>query len=179
MSRPIFRNRENQRIEHQGREVWLARSVAVVASVIATSGGRRYVAVLERGPALPDEVGKLALPGGYLDWDETTFDAARREVFEEVGLDVEPWTTSRRPWRIHDEPLGKQNVTLHYYFSRDVEALPVLTHEHAGPQEITRSLWLPLEDALKLEMAFGHQHVLAALLAQCPSPLPVADGTEG
>ena len=106
MARPDFRNRENQRIEHQGRETWLARSVAVVSSVVATVGGKRHVAMLARGPALPDEVGKLALPGGYLDWDETTFDAARREAFEEVGLDVAEWVTARAPWRIHDEPIG-------------------------------------------------------------------------
>ncbi|HEY3446006.1 MAG TPA: NUDIX hydrolase [Myxococcales bacterium] len=169
MARPIFGNRENQRIEHQGREIWLARSVAVVASVVATVGGRRHVALLERGPALPDEVGKLALPGGYLDWNETTFDAARREVFEEVGLDVAEWVTTRAPWRIHDAPIGKQNVTMHHYFARELEALPALTHEHAGPGEITRTLWMPYEDAMALEMAFGHQHVLAALLERLGS----------
>lgn len=164
MAPPTFRNRVNQRIEHLGREIWLARSVAVVSSVVATVGVRRHVALLERGPALPDEVGKLALPGGYLDWDETAFDAARREVFEEVGLDVAGWAESREPWRIHDAPVGKQNVTLHYYFAKSLEALPPLTHAHADPGEIARTLWLPLEDALRLELAFGHQHVLAALL---------------
>ena len=30
--------------------------LAVVSSVVATVGGRRHVALLERGPALPDEV---------------------------------------------------------------------------------------------------------------------------
>jgi len=164
MANPIFRNRENHHFVVDGQEIWNSRSVAVVASVIARMAGRRYAALLERGPALPDEVGKLALPGGYLDWDETLLDAARREVWEEVGLDVADWAPARTPWRIHDEPLRRQNVTMHFYFTREVEALPALTHEHAAPEEITRTLWMPVEEAMELSLAFGHQLVLKALL---------------
>ena len=33
-------------------------------------------------------IGKLALPGGYVDEMETFENAARRELFEETGLDL-------------------------------------------------------------------------------------------
>jgi len=167
MGRPVFSSRGNECVKlSDGREVWLSRSVAVVSTVVVRLGGQDHVALIERGPALPDEVGKLALPGGYLDWDETLYDGARREVFEETGLDVADWEGARLPWRIHDEPLRKQNITMHFSFRRTAEALPSLgegLEEHPGePLEITRRLWLPIEEAMERELAFGHQHVLRA-----------------
>jgi len=160
---PAFHHRENEchRLP-DGRELWASRSVAVVSTVIARVGGIEHVALIERGPALPDEVGKIGLPGGYLDWDETIFDAARREIFEETGLDVASWEHSGDPWHIHDEPTGKQNVVFHYFFLREMDALPPLYGAHAEPGEIARAFWMPLEPAMELELAFGHQHVLRA-----------------
>jgi 8-oxo-dGTP pyrophosphatase MutT (NUDIX family) len=166
---PVFHHRENQCLKlPDGRELWLARSMAVVSTVVARVGKVDHVALLERGAALPDEVGKLCLPGGYLDWDETVFDAARREVFEETGLDVSDWKHATEPWRIHDVPIGRQNVALHFYFVRAADALPPLSADHAEPQEIARQVWLPLEHAAQLELAFGHQHVLRAFRARFP-----------
>lgn len=164
MSLPRFHNRPNQRLEIDGREIWHARAVAVVASVVATVHGQRHVALIERGPALPDEVGKLALPSGYLDWDETLFDAARREAYEEIGLDLAEWSASREPWRIHDAPQQRQNVSVHFYFARELTALPLLTNSHADTGEISQTLWLPIEDAIAGDLAFGHALVLSALL---------------
>lgn len=40
--------------------------------------------------ALPPGLGKLALPGGFVDWGESWQGAAVREVFEETGLSLEP-----------------------------------------------------------------------------------------
>ncbi len=38
--------------------------------------------------AMSPERGKWALPGGYVDFGENPYQAARREVYEETGLDV-------------------------------------------------------------------------------------------
>ncbi|AWM36114.1 NADH pyrophosphatase [Gemmata obscuriglobus] len=39
---------------------------------------------------IPPGVGRLALPGGYIDFAETWQQAAARELFEETGLRVDP-----------------------------------------------------------------------------------------
>ncbi|HET9221798.1 MAG TPA: NUDIX domain-containing protein, partial [Roseiflexaceae bacterium] len=40
--------------------------------------------------AIPPHVGKLALPGGYVNLDETWQEAGAREVLEETGVVIDP-----------------------------------------------------------------------------------------
>lgn len=40
--------------------------------------------------AIPPAVGKLALPGGFVNWGETWQQAGAREVREELGMQVDP-----------------------------------------------------------------------------------------
>ena len=48
--------------------------------------GERVLLVKRGGPTLP---GKWSIPGGMVELGETTAEAARREVAEECGLDIE------------------------------------------------------------------------------------------
>lgn len=56
----------------------------IAADVVAIDGGRALL-IRRRWP--PDE-GMWAVPGGYVECDETVEDAARREFNEETGLTV-------------------------------------------------------------------------------------------
>lgn len=40
--------------------------------------------------AIPPAAGKLALPGGFVNWGETWREAGAREVLEETGLSISP-----------------------------------------------------------------------------------------
>ena len=40
--------------------------------------------------AIPPAVGKLALPGGFVNWGETWQEAGAREVLEETGITISP-----------------------------------------------------------------------------------------
>ncbi|HUS13581.1 MAG TPA: NUDIX domain-containing protein [Chloroflexia bacterium] len=42
--------------------------------------------------AIAPHIGGLALPGGYIGWDETWQEAGAREVWEETGLRLDPGT---------------------------------------------------------------------------------------
>ncbi len=64
---------------------------AAVAIVVADDGtGEAAYAFIRRGLTLRSNPGQYALPGGRLDPGETATDAARRELHEELGIDLGP-----------------------------------------------------------------------------------------
>ncbi|HET9689543.1 MAG TPA: CoA pyrophosphatase [Acidimicrobiales bacterium] len=63
--------------------------LALDGSVAGTAGGAA-VLLTRRGSALRAHAGQWALPGGRLEAGEEPVDAARRELHEELGLDLGP-----------------------------------------------------------------------------------------
>jgi 8-oxo-dGTP pyrophosphatase MutT (NUDIX family) len=66
------------------------RSAAVVIAVMNDGAGGQAVPLTMRPSKMRAHPGQFALPGGGVDPGETGEDAARRELHEELGLDVEP-----------------------------------------------------------------------------------------
>ena len=97
--------------------------------------------------------GMWALPGGFVDMDEDLPDAARRELMEETGLEVdtlEQFRTFGKPGR---DPRGRQ-ITVAY--------IALVSREIPSPRagdDAAEARWFPL-DALP-ELAFDHAEVLA------------------
>ena len=71
--------------------------------------GSVCVAVLRDGQVLlarrgvEPRKGKYVLPGGFVDFDETPYEAARREMREETGLDCPSWSC----WRCTRSTTGR------------------------------------------------------------------------
>lgn len=159
-----FRNRKNQVIHlEDGRELWLSRSVAVTVTVLAEFQGMPYVLINQRGPGLPDAVGLWNMPCGYLDYDESTGEAALREVWEECGVNLSALREGALadyldlPWDINSRPdPGKQNVTIHHALVTRVAALPAVSDAHNEPFETTAIAWTPLPELQNFEFAFNH-----------------------
>ena len=63
--------------------------VSVVLVPVARDGSAHLGLLAVRRGVSP-EAGKLALPGGFINFGETWQEAGAREVFEEAGLVVEP-----------------------------------------------------------------------------------------
>ncbi len=57
----------------------------VGAGVLVEENGK----ILLAKRAVPPERGKWGLPAGFMEWDETPEETAKRECFEETGLEVE------------------------------------------------------------------------------------------
>ena len=147
-----------------GRKFFISRSVAVIPQVYCwIKGEKLYILVNERGPDCPDHVGEWALPCGYLDWDESGGEAAR-EIFEECDFDIASppagltrWF-SLDLWDVITEPKedGRQNILLHYTTSFVAQELPIITKVPDG--ETSQVRWMPVEEALQIQFAFGHQY---------------------
>jgi ADP-ribose pyrophosphatase YjhB (NUDIX family) len=96
--------------------------------------------------------GYWALPGGYLNWDETIEEAAIREATEETGMQVKInkfFNVYSRPDRDGDV----QNVALVY-------VLEVLDYTfHPQQEEVSDIRWFSL-DSLPGKIAFDHKEII-------------------
>lgn len=132
---PKFKNRPNPHIVNKvyednkvvrEEEIWISRASAIVGLVLALGhedGGR--ILVVKRSHHM-DEPNKMALPSGYLDWDECGFDAITREIWEETSLYLPDYVEYRKlhntqPFYVQTEPDKdlRQNVSLSYLMVYD------------------------------------------------------------
>jgi len=123
---PEFFNRENECVKTEdGRTIWLSRSCAVAITTIWSWDKRienPQVLLVKRAENVDNEPGRWCLPCGYLDYNETLYEAAIRELYEETGvylplISPHPATGDKQPWMIHsgtDDSLS--NVTSHFGF---------------------------------------------------------------
>ncbi|MGC1307231.1 MAG: NUDIX hydrolase [Phormidesmis sp.] len=172
-----FKSTPNQCVQIDGKEIWLSRSVTVLPVLFFVSKGVQYVPLGLRGKDLPDGVGLWGLPGGYLDYDETTTQAVYREIWEELGLDIPQLVQDFRfegnldhPFEVYSTPLRRQNVTLKYalMFHLDEAELPVLNPQ-VSAGEVVEAKWFEVEKALTMPLAFNHHEVMKDCLDRCYS----------
>jgi 8-oxo-dGTP diphosphatase len=157
-------------------------SVTVDLVILTVRSGTLHVLLVERGK--PPFLGEAALPGGYVRDGEGLDDAAKRELFEETGVDVghlhlEQLRTYGTPDR---DPRGRV-VTVAYLALGPDLPLPVAGTDAAAAR------WLPVDDAVAADLAFDHGVILAdgverarakleyttVASAFCPEPFTVAD----
>jgi ADP-ribose pyrophosphatase YjhB (NUDIX family) len=76
--------------------------VSVVLLPVEQGDGSLGLLAVRR--AIPPRVGELALPGGYINFNESWQEAGSREVFEETGIFVDP--AEIREYRVCSAPDG-------------------------------------------------------------------------
>ena len=109
------------------------------------------VLLVKRG--IEPSVGKWALPGGYLGWDETLAESVVREVKEECGIDatidflVGTYSSPKR------RDVVEQNVAVVYALTPHTDTIT--------PQqtEIEEVKWFDLEE-LPEDLAFDHKEMI-------------------
>lgn len=99
--------------------------------------------------------GFWALPGGYVEWDETVEDAVRREVKEETGLTVK----SLKLIGVYSEPKRHPRQCIDMAYAVEVEGL---TADKAGEVKVGDDAleykWEKVENIL--ELAFDHKQII-------------------
>lgn len=176
---PQFHNRPNPRIQTQdGRKLHHARANAVVAEICLYDIQQKTWSILlmQRGLQDAEFAGYWALPAGYLDWDETLYQAMQREVYEETGLwlpavlaHAPAVIADPKPWRINDAPTDqKQNLAFHYavLFAWSSADYPALSVQSEDPRETLNAKWVDLQQAAEMDLAFVHQKHIRQLLVQ-------------
>ena len=164
-----------------GKKYWISRAHAVVACIVGieiTKSGRNLYFLLERrGPGCPDNIGKLAFPCGYVNWDETRADAVVREAYEETGLVIKPEHVVE--WETIDDPKAdaRQNIVTRYIVPFPFEDLraemPELLNKFHNSEarggeamEVSELILLSEDEVFNLlesEFAFNHKEVIEDL----------------
>jgi bifunctional NMN adenylyltransferase/nudix hydrolase len=115
--------------------------------------------------------GLLALPGGFIDQRETTYQSALRELQEETGFKLLPSEMEHalQAMRVFDHPDRSQRgrvITHAFYFDFGERLLP----EIAGSDDAAEARWVPIADLPSLEEQFhdDHFHILDAFLGITP-----------
>lgn len=178
MTTPEFNNTPNEHLRMQyntqhgnvGLDYWISRAPAVVGIIFAfgVPEGNR-VLVIRRSKRMRVEPLKFGAPSGYLDWDESGFDAMTREVFEETSMylpDYDPFLVfdnDKQPFYVQTDPEKDklQNVSLSYVlaydFTNDPDFFPEEIEKHKN-SETDEVLWLRFSDFYNAyyDWAFNH-----------------------
>lgn len=123
---------------------WPSRSFRKKAGILVLLGvhpeGSISMILTERSPHLAIHAGQIAFPGGGCEGEETPFDAALRETFEEIHLP---------PQRVHIlGPLGRT------FSPFDIEVQPYvgytsLPYPFKPNEEVSRIVTVPIHALLK------------------------------
>lgn len=167
-------SRKNFKVTAQedGKEYWISRAHAVVGCIIDE---KNRILLERRGEGCPDHIGKLAYPCGYVDWGETRMNAIKREVFEELGLDltdkeVIEWCTIDDPKADARENIVTRYVIYYPNLEKELDKVKeyINNSESRGGEagEVSEILLLDPEEIFKLsnaEFAFSHRRLTLEL----------------
>lgn len=101
--------------------------------------------------------GKWALPGGFIELDESLEAACHRELEEETSLKVNKLTQFKAYGSVDRDPRGR-TISVIFYSFQDEEDVPVAGDDAANAQ------WFPLNQLP--ELAFDHQLIIDEFKAE-------------
>ena len=114
-----------------------ARTAAVGVVLVDDDLGQACFVLTRRTSSLRRHSGQWALPGGRIEADESPVDAARREILEEVGLDL---PSAALLGRLDDFLSRSEHLIAPFVFWADDSA-----RLKANPQEVAAVYRVPLE----------------------------------
>lgn len=140
------------------RETW-GEGPFVTTDCVVTQGG--HLLVIERNNKW--DQGLYALPGGFLDKDESLIDGAFRELHEETNIDVPDRVLKGCIKGVHtfDSPHRDSRariITTAYYIdlgtTKDID-LPKVK----GSDDAIRAMWVPISSLQEWQFYSDHMHI--------------------
>ena len=130
-------------------------SLTVDLAVFAEVGGKTLVLLIRRKH--DPFAGRWAIPGGFLEMDETAETAARRELKEETGVNHDGPVAFLGVWDAPGRDPRGRTISLAHVAS--VDGTPP---RPTGADDAEESAWVDVETATGL--AFDHDEILKAAL---------------
>ena len=124
-------------------------ALTVDAIVFVKQGGSALVLLIERGRE-PFK-NSWALPGGFIEMDETLEAACKRELLEETGLNVDQMTQFKTYDAINRDPRHRTISVVYFTELNEIQQVE-------GSDDANRAEWFPVSDLP--ELAFDHKQIL-------------------
>jgi 8-oxo-dGTP diphosphatase len=124
-------------------------ALTVDAIVFVKKGGSALVLLIERGRE-PFK-NSWALPGGFIEMDETLETACKRELLEETGLNVEQMTQFKTYDAIDRDPRHRTISVVYFTELNEIQQVE-------GSDDASRAEWFPVSDLP--ELAFDHKQII-------------------
>ena len=129
-------------------------ALTVDAIVFVKHGGSASVLLIERGR--DPFKNKWALPGGFIEMDETLETACKRELFEETGLKLEQMTQFKTYDAINRDP---RHRTISVVYFADVKQIQKVK----GGDDASSAEWFSVSELP--ELAFDHKQIIEDFFA--------------
>jgi ADP-ribose pyrophosphatase YjhB (NUDIX family) len=132
---------------------WIGSKPATGVILLRATGGKRQVLLTRRG--IEPYKGQWDLPGGFLGNGEAPEDGLRREVCEELGVEV----TNLRYFTTEIEQYNREDIAVQarfvmsLFFVCDVDPNAMFS----PADDVVEAAWFPLE-MLPAELAFECNH---------------------
>ena len=151
---------------------WFSRSMAVALFTFCKNKeGEWCVLASERGEEAADFQGYWNSVCGYLDYNETTKEAAARECYEECGVKIDPSTLQYVGYE-DSVSANHQNVTFRFckFFEDKTTDDFVFSKEHNEGKEVGKIKWLKIDEIGNYKWAFGHERRIREIFEEfCPN----------
>lgn len=150
-------------VQYENKTYWISRSVAVSNFIFNKIDDKWYILANKRGSGTPNYQGFWNVPCGYLDFDETTKEAACREVFEETGIVVNPSLINL--WSYDDDPKSSsQNITFNFFGFLYKNQEASISDRDGEINEVEQVKWIPIKDISNYKWAFNHDKIITEMI---------------
>lgn len=142
------------------KEVVVGKEVIGVGTGAVILNEQGEVLMSLRGPKAKSERGKWELPGGTVEFGETMAEALKREVEEELGIEI----VVGEFLNLTDQVLveEEQHWISATYICRIMKGQPTIIE----PEKCQELRWVALEDILKLDLTIATYKDILALIAR-------------
>lgn len=123
--------------------------------------------IQKRGKKTNNQRGKWEIPGGGVEWGETFKDALKREVKEEIGVEIEVISQ----FGLWDEILVEEKQ--HWVAPTFICKIKKGTPKIMEPEKSEEIGWFTLKEADKLDLSYITRKDIDLLIEKFPQGLPL------